>query len=164
GHSTYLLGETSPRALWYYFPVALSIKATIPLLVLNLGLALARPRALWNWPLLAALALLVFSLTCRVQIGIRFFLPLIALVCIGVSVGVVQATKNARAGRRWFISIATILLIMWSAIESAVVWPNALCYANELWGGTPHGHEQLSDSNYDWGQGLPELSHWAHAN
>jgi hypothetical protein len=164
GHSVYLLGETAPRAIWYYFPVALSMKTTIPFLLLALGLALLRPRALWNWPCLAAAALLAFSLTCRVQIGIRFFLPLIALACIGMSVALVQACREASAGRRRLVAAAATLLVGWSAIESALVWPNALCFTNELWGGTSRGFESLSDSNYDWGQGLPELADWPSAN
>jgi hypothetical protein len=49
-------------------------------------------------------------------------------------------------------------------VESALVWPNALCFTNELWGGTSRGYESLSDSNYDWGQGLPELADWARSN
>jgi hypothetical protein len=164
GHSTYLLGETAPRAIWYYFPAALSIKLTIPLMVLVLSLGLMRPQVLWNWPFLAAVALLAFSFTCRVQIGIRFFLPLIAFACVAASVAVVHAVSHASLGRRRFLFTVTGLLIAWSAIESAAVWPNGLCYTNELWGGTARGYERLSDSNYDWGQGLPELARWAHAH
>src|SRR5205814_5574537 len=40
------------------------------------------------------------------------------------------------------------------------VWPHALCYANPLWGGTGEGYRLLSDSNYDWGQGLKDLAGW----
>jgi hypothetical protein len=40
------------------------------------------------------------------------------------------------------------------------VWPDALRYTNELWGGTANGYRVLSDSNYDWGQGLRELVEW----
>jgi hypothetical protein len=35
-----------------------------------------------------------------------------------------------------------------------------LCYVNECWGGTDNGYRLVSDSNYDWGQGLPELVAW----
>ena len=31
---------------------------------------------------------------------------------------------------------------------------------NEWWGGTTNGYRCLSDSNYDWGQGLKELTNW----
>src|SRR5262249_1879314 len=50
--------------------------------------------------------------------------------------------------------------LVWTAGGAVVVWPHGLCYTNELWGGTANGYRRLSDSNYDWGQGLPELAAW----
>jgi hypothetical protein len=44
------------------------------------------------------------------------------------------------------------------------MWPNGLCYVNELWGGPAGGYRLVCDSNYDWGQGLPELTAWAEKN
>jgi hypothetical protein len=32
------------------------------------------------------------------------------------------------------------------------------------WGGTANGYRLLSDSNYDWGQGLPDLRKWQQAH
>ncbi len=75
GHGVFLLGEVRPRAIWYYFPVALSIKMTLAALLLPLVVAAIRPRALRNWAVVAALVLLLFSLTSRVQIGVRMLLP-----------------------------------------------------------------------------------------
>ena len=43
---------------------------------------------------------------------------------------------------------------------AVAVWPHGLCYANELWGGSRNSYRLVSDSNYDWGQGLPELAQW----
>jgi hypothetical protein len=40
------------------------------------------------------------------------------------------------------------------------VWPNGLCYTNEAWGDTSRGYLYVSESNYDWGQGLKELENW----
>src|SRR5205085_728844 len=45
-------------------------------------------------------------------------------------------------------------------LSAVAVWPNGLCYVNELWGGSDTGYLCLSDSNYDWGQGLKELVRW----
>jgi len=39
-------------------------------------------------------------------------------------------------------------------------WPDGLRYTNPAWGGTEIGYRHLSDSNYDWGQGLKELNDW----
>src|SRR5205085_1495305 len=34
GHGVFLLGQTDDRALWFYFPVVLTIKLSVPLLLL----------------------------------------------------------------------------------------------------------------------------------
>lgn len=44
--------------------------------------------------------------------------------------------------------------------STALIWPNALCFVNEAWGGPRDGYRLVSDSNYDWGQGVPELAEW----
>jgi hypothetical protein len=160
GHGVYLLGHTA-RALWYYFPVALTIKLSIPLLLLPFVLLIVRPRALLNWASAAAAILLVFSLTYRVQIGVRLVLPLAALGIAGLSGSLVNAWQQARMPsiRRLLIA-ATAACVASTAIAAIRVYPEALCYTNPLWGGTAQGYRLLSDSNYDWGQGLAELSRW----
>ena len=52
------------------------------------------------------------------------------------------------------------LSVAWVLWASVSVWPHGLCYTNEMWGGTSNGYRCLSDSNYDWGQGLKELAQW----
>lgn len=164
GHGVYLLGETHPRALWYYFPVLLTIKVTIPLMIgaLLLGLRRLRTRS-WdgNWPLLCAVALLAFSLLCRVQIGIRFMFPLMTYLIIGLAVELVKFCREMP--QRWsqrLMLTATGGSLAWTASAAVLVWPNGLCYVNPLWGGTREGYRLVSDSNYDWGQGVKELAAW----
>jgi hypothetical protein len=160
---TFLLGEYHPpgQALWYYFPIALTMKLSLTLLGLLVILAAMRSRFLWNWAMAAAVALLLFSLLCRVQIGVRYMLPLVALGTVGVSAALVQTCQAFGSGWRSRILAGTAVLgVVWSAAAAVVVWPNGLCYTNELWGGTESGYLCLSDSNYDWGQGLNELARW----
>jgi hypothetical protein len=163
GHGAYLLGKSDPRAIWYYFPVVLTIKLSLGLLALLVALVLARPRALVNWACLAALALLVFSLTCRVQIGVRLVLPLVVVGVVGLAGGVVWAWQRLPGGwrKRLLMGTATAC-VAWTVLVAVRCWPHGLCYINELWGGTPTGYRLLSDSNYDWGQGLRELARWQH--
>jgi hypothetical protein len=161
GHGVYLLGTTDPQSLWYYFPVALSIKLTLTTLALPLLAAAVAPRALLNWACALAGALLLFSLTCRVQIGVRFMLPLIALAVIGPAAGLARVAQALPAGsRRRALAAGAAAGLAWAAWSAAAVWPQGLCYVNELWGGTERGYLCLSDSNYDWGQGLNELAEW----
>jgi hypothetical protein len=160
GHGVYLLGQTDSRSIWYYFPVALAIKLSLPLLILPLVLLFLRPRTLGNWACLAAAVLLVYSLNCRVQIGIRFMLPLVALAVVGVSAATVRAQRELGGWRRNLLRAGSAAGLGWMALAALLTWPHGLCYTNELWGGTERGYLYLSDSNYDWGQGLPELDRW----
>lgn len=161
GHGTYLLGQAHPRAIWYYFPVVLSIKLSLPLLALPLVLAVIRPRVLVNWAMLAAATLLVFSLTFRVQIGVRLVLPLVGFAVVGLAAAVVHACREYTPGwRRFLLALAAAASVSWTASSALAVWPHGLSYVNELWGGTSRGYLYVSDSNYDWGQGLKELTRW----
>jgi hypothetical protein len=55
---------------------------------------------------------------------------------------------------------------LWTAAQATRVWPHGLCFTNELYGNTADGYLHVSDSNYDWGQGLKDLERWRrqHAN
>jgi hypothetical protein len=155
GHGSFLVGEVSPRAVWYYFPVALSIKLPVAILMTPLILALVARRSLFNWPILASLMLLIFSLNCRVQIGVRMQLPLIALACVGMCSALPSLPLRGVAGA-WAATMS-----LWLGVAAVNNWPRHLSYINELYGGPEHGEELVSDSNFDWGQGLPDLAAWA---
>jgi hypothetical protein len=104
---------------------------------------------------------LFFSVTWRVQIGIRLVLPLVVLGIVGLAAAVVQAWRAG--GSPWkarLLSAWAAVSIAWTATASIAVWPNALCFVNGLWGGTRNGYRIVSDANYDWGQGLRELARW----
>lgn len=162
GHGVFVLDQVGRRALWYYFPLALSIKSPLPLLALPFVLAVVRPGALRNWASMTAVALLLFSLICRVQTGIRLMLPLLAVGVIGCAAGLVLARRQGARGGLPSAGLKACCLgsVAWLLWASLSVWPHGLCYTNELWGGTANGYRCLSDSNYDWGQGLKDLARW----
>ncbi|HYV36244.1 MAG TPA: glycosyltransferase family 39 protein, partial [Gemmataceae bacterium] len=136
GHGTYLLGEAFPRSVWYYFPVLLTIKLTVPVLLAPLAaLAAGRVRVLTNWACLTALVLLVFSLTFRVQIGIRLVLPLVAIGIVGLSAALVEGLRSPRwQWTRPAFATAIACGLIWTTTATAMIWPHGLCYINELWG------------------------------
>jgi hypothetical protein len=161
GDGVYLLGHVAPVSVWYYFPVCLSMKFTVPLLALPLVVALARPRRLTNWACVAAFALFLFSFQCRVQIGVRLMLPLVGIAIPGFAAAFVNAWRDLRPGLpRHVLTAGVTVGVAWSACAAVTVWPHGLCYVNELYGGTRNGYLQISDANYDWGQGVPELARW----
>jgi Dolichyl-phosphate-mannose-protein mannosyltransferase len=161
GHGAYLAGCWDHRALWFYFPLLITIKLTLSLLALPALVLMLRPRALLNWPCLAGFALFLLSPTFRVQIGIRIILPLVVLGVVGLAAALVRAVRDSEAlWRRQLLIGAAGLAVCWSLISSVQVWPNGISYINELWGGTQDGYACVSEANYDWGQGLPELARW----
>lgn len=161
GHGVFLLEQVARRAIWYYFPIALSIKSPLPVLALPVLLTILCRRALCNWACLAALALLFFTLVCRVQTGIRLVLPLVSLGVIGTAASLVVGWQQRILSRsRNVLTACAAISGAWLFWASLAVWPHGLCYTNELWGGTANGYRCLSDSNYDWGQGLKELANW----
>ncbi len=162
GHGgTYLLGAWSATPLWYYFPALVTIKLPIPLLAVAVLIAVVRPRALANWPAAAAAIILLMSLTCRIQIGIRYLLPGLALAVVGLSAAGVSAWRHlpALTARRGF-ALLTGAAMAATAIIAFHIWPHGLSYTNGLWGPADRGYLLVSDSNYDWGQGLYELAAW----
>jgi len=91
-------------------------------------------------------------------------LPLLACLAVGVAAAFVD--MNRSLGDRWR-SVWTVLIgtsLLGNAVAAVRVWPEALCYTNAVWGGTRTGYRLLSDSNYDWGQGLLELEQWGRAH
>lgn len=156
GRPTYLNGTYYPHGVWYYFPVLLAMKLPLPVMLLGL-LAIARPRALLNPSTITAVVLLGVVLTGKVATGIRLVLPVVALAYVGVSVAVCRGCP--RLGK-----VAGLLAVAVTAGVSAWVWPHGLGYLNQLAGGPGAAFERVSDSNIDWGQGVPDLVKWHKAN
>jgi hypothetical protein len=158
GHGAYLLGVTATSALWWYFPVLLTIKVTVPVLGL-IGLSvIAARRHLLNPALACVVVLLAFSVFCRVQIGIRFMLPLMSLLIIGVSAALARAAAEM-PHRGW--EVAGVTALAWSLVIAACHLGNGLSYVNGIYGNMRKSHELVSESNFDWGHGLPALQDWA---
>jgi hypothetical protein len=166
GHGgTLLLGQWYPEGVWYYFPLALGLKLGLPLLLSVGVLTAAKPRTLGNAAMLAAALLLLYSLNCRVQIGVRLFLPVVALLAVGVGGAVVLAGRQTKSTwARSALRTGVVCAAGWSLLGTLAVWPHALCYANEAAGGPRLNQLNLGDSNHDWGQGVPELLAWQQAH
>ncbi len=161
GHGAYLLGRTWQRDVWYYFPVALSIKLSEATLLLPLLITIVRPRLMRNWASISAAFLLLFSLNSHVQIGVRMMFPLVALAIVGTSAAIAKLIAGSRVPlQRVLIASAITASIGWTAIASLRIWPDGLTYINTFWGGPTNGYMLISDSNYDWGQGMKELKQW----
>jgi hypothetical protein len=149
--SSYLFGEVRTDGWWYYFPVALALKTTLASLILAIAAAFARRTRVAGEALAAAGAILLVAMPSRLDIGVRFVLPMYAPLSVAAAAG---ALSMLRSDRRW-LRVAAIVLLAWHCGASFVAHPDEFPYFNELAGREPSRY--LQDSNVDWGQDVLRL-------
>lgn len=157
GHVAYLLGEQRSQGWWYYFPIALAVKTPLPiigLVLLLVALGIRSPRSLTqprHYLLYAPILLyLLWSLTSRINIGVRHVIPMIPLTIIAVASLVPSA-------RRTWQKLVLVGLTAAMPVIAIAAWPNTIGYFNAFAGGTTGGHRIILDSNLDWNQDLWRL-------
>lgn len=153
GHPAFLLGRRSENGFWYYFPAVLALKLPIAFLALSAAgavLVFRRKRPLWAATALAfSAAVVLASLTARVNIGVRYVLP----ATVGFSVLAGWAAVQARSTAARFV---VVLLAGWHFVSGALQHPDYLAYTNEFAGA--HPERALADSDLDWGQDMKRLA------
>jgi hypothetical protein len=155
--TTYLLGTRYSHGVWFYFPTTLAIKCTMGFLLLLVLTPFALVRAPNGrreiaWMLIPATIFLAVSMTSDLDIGVRHILPIFPFLSVLAAVGAWILTKKHQA---WGLVVSGLVLI--HAASSLRAFPNYLSYSNELWGGPSETYRVLTDSNVDWGQGLPAV-------
>lgn len=156
GHPSYLLGEFSTTGWWYYFPVALAVRTPLGLLLLcgaGAALVCATRTAPWQQRLTATfpLAILLFCMTSRLNLGLRHVLPVYPFLALLGAHAVVVALS-----RRRLLVVASALVTASVLVESCRAHPDYLTYFNPLALGRPE--RILCESDLDWGQDLHRLS------
>src|SRR6202161_1253135 len=161
----FLLGHDYAHGVWWYFPVALSIKTSLGLigLVVLAGVALIS-RRLRQRRELAYLAVpgaiyLTAAILSGMNIGTRHVLFLYPLAALLSAAGLIALAQHSR---RWmWIGGA---LVACHIVSVMAVFPAEMAYGNEAWGGTANTHKYLSDSSVDWAQQLPHIKQWVDAH
>ncbi|MBB5062385.1 glycosyltransferase family 39 protein [Granulicella mallensis] len=151
---TYLFGHILASGVWYYFPIVLLIKLTLPVLLFLAAAVWAilsgriHRRELW-FVLVPPVAFLSFALTSPLNVGIRHILPVVPFLLVLASAAAVALIRQSR---RFAYPVAALLL--WNIVSCLHAFPNYMPYSNELWGGPSHTRLYLSDAAVEWGQNL----------
>jgi tetratricopeptide (TPR) repeat protein len=159
-YASYLLGKPYPHGVWFYFPVAMAIKSTIPFLILltiSLWVVVRRKlpaREVW-FLLLPPVLYLAVAMGAHMNIGIRHVLPMYAFLTV-LEAGAITTLAHER--KAWMYAL--VILVAMQMFTSVREFPNYIPYANELWGGSKETWHLLSDSNSDWGQQLKATSRY----
>jgi 4-amino-4-deoxy-L-arabinose transferase-like glycosyltransferase len=161
----FLLGHDYAHGVWWYFPVALSIKTTLGLigLVVLAGIAqisrrLRKGKEL-SYLVVPGAIYLGVAILSGMNIGTRHVLFLYPLAALLAAAGLVAL---ARQSRRWIWIGGG--LIVFHVISAMAIFPAEMAYANEAWGGAANTHKYLSDSSVDWAQQLPHIKQWVDAH
>jgi hypothetical protein len=156
---TYLRGRYSETGFRSYFFWAFLVKvpiATQLLLLLAVWLwASGRLRAAGAEEFLIVPVLFLaayFSLLFRLDIGVRYILPIFPFLFVFAGRTAAAFSLPARTPRARLGTAVISLLVFWLAIASAAIHPHYLAYFNEIAGGPEGGWRWLIDSNLDWGQ------------
>jgi 4-amino-4-deoxy-L-arabinose transferase-like glycosyltransferase len=160
----YLFGQTSTEPWWYYNIAALLVKLPLPTLSL-LALAtfsFSRNRERGSREaglvlLVPAAVILIASFFNQANIGVRHVLPALPFLFL------FTALAWPRRPHR-FLRLLVVLLVLWTAVEAARIYPHHLAYFSSAVGGPNRGPYLLDDSNIDWGQDLPALEEWQRAH
>ena len=159
GMRSYLLGQTTVRGWWFYFPIAIGLKTTLPFLcvlcasVVKEAISPQRHRGhrVMIEAALAAFAILAICMRSRLDLGLRYALPLYVPLTLATAAG---AAALIHSGSR-SIRHAAILLIGLHVVVSLAAHPDYFPYFNLLAGRDPSRY--LVDSNLDWGQDVLRL-------
>jgi 4-amino-4-deoxy-L-arabinose transferase-like glycosyltransferase len=164
GAGAFLLGDTSATGWWYFFPVAFLFKTSVGLHMLT-AVALAgllatlrrEPgrllRTRLRAPLVGGIIFGAALLSSNLNIGFRYALPVVPLLCAVTAVGIVKTWPSLPRVAR----AVTIAAVIWLAAFPLTYYPHFLGFISEYGPGRERNHTVLVDSSLDWGQGLLEL-------
>ena len=166
GHPTSLLGQYNTKGWWYYFPVAFAIKTSLPFLILSVAALAWALLALWKrdwrflWLLVPFAIYAALSMSSRINIGVRHFLPAYPFLFIA---GGALLDRLLRVSYAHHLMVALVVLTFgWMSVEMLRAYPDYIPYMNQLASGHPHWW-YLSDSNLEWGDDARALAEYLHA-
>ena len=158
GTTTWLFGEKRTGSVPEFYPIALTLKTPVGLLIAGLMSLVVLPRlSLENGLVLFGIgaALFVALIANSTVNHVRYAIPILPFAVVYVSGTACVLLERRVIFYRCFMSMVT-----WGAVSSAIAGPWHVSYLNEF---VPPGKSTalcLVDSQTDWGQGLLALRDW----
>lgn len=153
GHRSYLFGKYSSHGWWFFFPVVLFFKNTLPFLILAVSSPywlrrLNRPK--WI-PFVGAVLILLSVLPASINLGIRHILIIPALLTIPA--GLVLSRLLLASSKP--LQLTGAVLLLWHLGAGIRSHPNYISYFNEL---ALEPEYIRIDSDLDWGQSAKQAA------
>lgn len=154
GHASFILGQRHHFGVWYFFPVTLAVKTPLGLLLLLFLSPWLIRRSAVATAAAFSLAVLLFAMTARINIGVRHVLPVYVGWCIVCG----AAAAETFAARRRAAGALVAALIVWHVASGAFQHPDYIAYTNEIAGSHPENF--VADSDLDWGQDMKRFGEY----
>lgn len=156
GFQSYLFGHVRTKGWRMYFPAAIGLKTTLAffaLMLVGVGAAWANRSQRWAMAetMAGAVAILAVAMPSKLDLGVRYVLPIYVPLTVCAAIGTVALLNSARKEIRY----AAVLLTGLHILSSLAAHPDYFPYFNELAAGDPGRY--LVDSNLDWGQDVLRL-------
>jgi hypothetical protein len=156
----FIFDRSYPTGKWFYFPVALSAKSSIALLLLlPPGFIFAfynrEKRREMVFLLLPPVVFFVIASSSGFTTGIRHILPVYAFFIVAAAAGAVWLCRKFT-----FFKYVLCALLIFHAITAVRVAPNYQAFANDFWGGTGNTYHIFRDSSVDTGQSAKLVSEY----
>jgi len=166
GHPASLLGMYRHTGWWYYFPVAFTLKTSLPFLLVSITSVAwstyeaVRRRSRRFLLLLLSFAIYTgFVMLSPINIGVRYYLP--AYTFLFILGGALLERLLRVKSRRQLVTVVVVVLLSWSAVEAFRAYPDYVTYFNPLASSHPRWW-YLSDSNVEWGDDIKALAVYLH--
>ncbi len=150
--NTIIFGQNYATGQWFYFPLAFAVKSSVALLLL-LPFGLVFPffnrekRREMLFILAPPIAFFAFSLTSKMNIGVRHILPVYAFFIVAAAIGAVWMSR-----KMYFFKYVLIVILISHAAAAIRTAPDYIAFANPFFGGTNNSYRIFRDSSSDWGQ------------
>jgi Dolichyl-phosphate-mannose-protein mannosyltransferase len=157
---SYLFGQVKAGGWWYFYPVALTVKNPLPLILLFgvsvIVLLRNRTKSAIFLPMAALAGVLLITMHVSYQVGVRHIL--VAFPLIAILAGLGSASLLERSSLHWVAISVVAALLLWQAVESGASQSDFLAYFNQLAGKDP-SKVLVMGCDLDCGQDLFRLAH-----
>jgi len=115
-----------------------------------------------------ALVIFVMSSLNKLQLGIRYIVPIFPFMYLFVAYMLSVFWENIRDRKQYglyYFNISVLIVtLVWYIGTAFAAFPHYLPYFNELKGGPKEAYKYFVDSNLDWGQDLIRLAEFVDDN
>lgn len=156
----FFLGSFYPKCYWYFMPVTFLLKTPIPFLIFLLSGVFSmfrivkKKREIYMYFFIPFAVIFIHAALSSAFPLNRYMLPMYPFAAI------VGSYITVLWKRRW-VQIGVFALLFWYLLNSCSTFPYYLSYTNELAGPKNIQYLHFWDSNYDWGQSLPDAYAYA---